>query len=43
MKKYIAIVTLFFISFMLSACNTVQGFGKDVEKSGQALERAATK
>lgn len=28
---------------LLSACNTVQGLGKDIEKGGQAIERAATK
>lgn len=27
----------------LSACNTVQGFGKDIEKSGEALQRAANR
>ncbi len=25
----------------LSACNTLQGIGKDIEKGGQAIERAA--
>ncbi|MFZ4536764.1 entericidin A/B family lipoprotein [Propionivibrio sp.] len=25
----------------LSACNTVHGVGKDIEKGGQAIERAA--
>lgn len=29
--------------FVLSACNTVGGFGKDVSKGGQAIERAADK
>jgi entericidin B len=24
-----------------TACNTVQGVGKDIEKGGQAIERAA--
>ena len=27
----------------LSACNTVQGMGKDIEKGGQAIEKAASK
>lgn len=27
----------------LSACNTIQGIGRDIEKGGQALERAANK
>jgi predicted small secreted protein len=26
---------------VLAACNTVQGIGKDVAKSGQAIEKAA--
>jgi len=25
----------------LSACNTMQGLGKDVEKAGEALQRSA--
>ena len=25
----------------LSACNTVEGIGKDVKKSGEAIEKAA--
>ncbi len=25
----------------LAACNTIQGVGKDIEKGGQAIERAA--
>ena len=29
--------------FVLSACNTMQGFGKDVKKAGEAVEGAATK
>lgn len=27
----------------LSGCNTVQGIGKDIERGGQAIERAAKK
>jgi entericidin B len=26
---------------LLSACNTVQGIGKDVKKGGEAIEKAA--
>lgn len=25
----------------LSACNTISGMGKDIERGGQAIERAA--
>ena len=37
--------TLFVIvsALSLSACNTVSGIGKDIEKGGQAIERAAKK
>ncbi len=28
-------------AFSLSACNTVEGFGKDVGKAGEELEEAA--
>lgn len=28
-------------AFSLSACNTVEGFGQDVEKAGQQLEETA--
>jgi len=32
-----------FSIFVLSACNTVGGFGKDVSRAGQAVEKAADK
>jgi predicted small secreted protein len=28
---------------LLAACNTMQGFGKDVQKGGEAIEKAAKK
>jgi len=28
---------------VLSACNTVQGIGKDIKKSGEVIEKAANK
>lgn len=28
--------------FVLSGCNTVQGFGKDMEKAGAAIEKKAS-
>ena len=38
----IAFVLFVIVSVMsLSACNTVQGLGKDIEKGGQAIERVA--
>jgi predicted small secreted protein len=34
---------LFFVLTVasLSACNTVQGFGKDIEKGGEAIQQSA--
>jgi predicted small secreted protein len=34
--------TLFLIAaaFVLTACNTVQGIGKDIEKGGEAIQRS---
>ncbi len=30
-------------ALLLAACNTMEGIGKDLEKGGQAIERAAKK
>ncbi|HJV00162.1 entericidin A/B family lipoprotein [Duganella sp. LX20W] len=40
MKKLFA---LSLIALSLTACNTIQGMGKDVEKLGQAVEGAGKK
>ena len=32
---------VFVMMFALSACNTVEGIGKDVKKGGAAIEKAA--
>lgn len=40
MKKF---VLLIIAACVLSACNTIQGMGKDVQKAGEAVERAAKK
>ena len=41
MKK-LAVLLLALVSIVsLSACNTIQGVGKDIEKGGKAIERAA--
>jgi predicted small secreted protein len=42
MKK-ISIAALLLISFGLSACNTLQGVGKDVQKVGEKIEDASKK
>jgi len=31
------------IALGLAACNTIEGVGKDVQKGGQAIEKAADK
>jgi entericidin A len=40
MKKLFALSCIVFI---LSACNTMEGFGKDVQKVGTKVEGAARK
>ncbi len=40
MKKTAALC-LALLAFTLSGCNTVQGIGQDVQRAGNALERAA--
>ena len=34
-------ILLLGLAFTLAACNPVQGIGQDVQKAGNALERAA--
>ena len=34
---------LLFMVLALSACNTFEGMGKDIQKGGAAIEKAATK
>ncbi len=43
MKKFAIVLFTLVSATVLLACNTVQGLGKDIEKGGQAIERAATK
>lgn len=40
MKKLFAV---FAAVMMLTACNTMQGLGQDVQKAGSAVEKAASK
>ncbi|MFZ2540537.1 MAG: entericidin A/B family lipoprotein [Gallionella sp.] len=37
------VVALVLAILMLTACNTMEGLGKDIQKGGDALEKAATK
>jgi len=40
MKKFLFVAL---ISLFASACNTLQGVGKDLKQGGEALERAGSK
>lgn len=42
-KKIISVLAALAAVLALGACNTVQGIGKDIEKGGEALQRAANK
>ena len=44
MKRFVALMLLSLFSVaVLSGCNTVMGFGKDVQKVGEKVEDAAGK
>lgn len=38
MKKLIAIFCVLAMGTSLTACNTVKGFGKDVERGGEKIQ-----
>lgn len=40
MKKTSALLALA-LAFFLAGCNTVKGVGQDIERAGNAIERAA--
>jgi predicted small secreted protein len=42
-KKLVCLFLGIVSAVSLSACNTVHGLGKDIEKGGQVIERAANK
>lgn len=35
------LLVLISFSFTLSACNTIQGLGKDIEKGGELMQKSA--
>lgn len=41
MNRFAFILLAIVSSVSLSACNTIHGVGKDIEKGGQAIEKAA--
>jgi entericidin B len=42
MKKLIAVLGMLAFTVGLSACNTMQGMGKDVERGGEKVQDAAS-
>ena len=40
-REIVALLALIGTLLALSACNTVEGVGKDVKATGQAIEKAA--
>ena len=43
MKKFLILFSLIAFTTALSGCNTVQGFGQDVQSGGKALSSSAKK
>jgi predicted small secreted protein len=43
MKKIISVLSILMVTIGLSACNTMSGFGKDVERGGEKVQGAAEK
>ncbi len=41
MMRKIATVTMLALGFLVAACNTVEGAGKDVSSAGKAVANAA--
>jgi entericidin B len=40
MKKAVLLMLALFSLLSLTACNTVQGIGKDIEKGGEAIQKS---
>ncbi|MEF8721715.1 entericidin A/B family lipoprotein [Candidatus Accumulibacter phosphatis] len=41
MKRLMLLLGALVATVFLTACNTMQGVGKDISKGGQAIEKAA--
>lgn len=39
--KMLSVMVALIAVFQLSACNTIGGVGKDIQKGGEAIERSA--
>jgi entericidin B len=42
-KKFVRLALGLVFALSVTACNTVEGIGKDIKKGGDAIEKAATK
>jgi len=42
-RKFVALLSFIVVTITVAACNTVEGVGKDVKATGQAIEKAADK
>ena len=40
-KKILAFLVFLALTFSLSACNTIRGVGKDIQKGGEIIQKAA--
>ncbi|MHB8827995.1 MAG: entericidin A/B family lipoprotein [Syntrophales bacterium] len=43
MKKVFVVASLLIFIVAVSGCNTMRGLGQDIERGGQAIEKAASK
>lgn len=43
MKRITFAILVIVSAWSSTACNTIQGIGKDIERGGQAIERAANR
>jgi predicted small secreted protein len=41
--KLIALIIAAFSALFLSACNTMEGLGRDMQKAGSSMERSASR
>ncbi|RJF99085.1 entericidin, EcnA/B family [Noviherbaspirillum saxi] len=43
MKKIISILSILMVTIGLTACNTMSGMGRDIERGGEKVQGAAEK